>query len=259
MGAPVSPDSDSTKDETAKPSSQQGTSPAKEPAQPVVAPASEPAKEAPKDGAWKEDYDDMIEPSEEEKAQAAQEDLPKKKPKKKHWVGIMTVIVIIVVLLLWTLLSPKVLSPQGMTYVDSAKYARLGNYTGTRDIWTGDVEWGVSVGGPDLMVAGTPIEINVLITKISEGPSNFFFRGLGISITNCSLWDSNGTFIAKFSSLQDLGFGKMATINTTLPAGIHDLYVSARFTEYEVMRLGFIPLESVVVEQVSLFPLVVYP
>jgi|GEM_PF-1762752 len=259
MGAPVSSDSKGTKEEPAVKPSQQETPPSKEPAQPSSEPASDPATEPPKEGAWKEDYDDMVEPSEEEKAQAAEEDLPKKKPKKKHWVGIITVIVIIIVLLLWTLLSPKVLSPQGMTYVDSPKYASLGNFTGTRNIWTGDVIWGVSVSGTSNTTAGKPIELKVLITKVSERPGNFFFRGLGISVTNCTLWDSNGTYIAKMSSVEELGFGKMATINTTLPAGMHDLYVSMRFTEYEVMRLGFIPLEGVQVEKVSLLPVIVLP
>lgn len=203
-----------------------------------------------KEGAWKEDYEDVIEPSEEE-AQAA-ETATKEKPKKTHWVGIMTVIVIIVLLLLWTLLSPKVMSTQGTTYLDSPRYANLGNFTGTRNIWTGDVSWGVSVSGTNNTTAETSINIEVLITKVSERPSNFFFRGLGISVTNCTLWDLNGTYIAKFSTVQDLGFGKMATITTKFPAGEHDLYVSVKFTEYEVMRLGFIPLESVQVEKVYL-------
>jgi hypothetical protein len=244
MTAPVPPDSS---EKTQKPG------------RPASGPVSEAVEEPPKEGAWKEDYDDVIEPSEEEKAEAVPEPSPNAKPKKKHWVGIITLIVIIVVLLLWTLLSPKVMSPQGTTYVDSSTYASLGNFNGTRDIWTGNVTWGVSVSGANETTAGTPIEIKVLVTKISERPSNFFFRGIGISITNCSLWYLNGTYIAKFSSIQDLGFGKMAIINTTLPAGMHDLYVSVKFTEYEVMRLGFIPLENVLVEKVFLDKIEVAP
>jgi len=259
MGAPVFPDSLAPRDESATSSIQQVAPPPEEPAQPGGEPASEPAKESPKEGVWKEDYDDVIEPSEEERAQAVPETSPKERPKRKHWAGIITVIVIIVLLLLWTLLSPKVMPPQGTTYVDSPKYASLGNFTGARNIWTGDVNWGVSVSGPENVTAGTPVEVKVLVTKMSERPGNFFFRGIGISITNCTLWDLNGTYIAKLSSLQDLGFGKMALINATLPVGVHDLYVSVRFTEYEVMRLGFIPLESVLVEKVFLLPIDIEP
>jgi hypothetical protein len=259
MGKLVSPDDFAQDEEPATPSTQGGTPPAEGPTEPEGEPATEPFEESPKEGVWKEDYDDVIEPSEEEKAQAAPEAAAKEKPKKKHWVAIITVVVIIVLLLLWTFLSPKVMSPQGMTYVDSPKYASLGNFTGSRNIWIGDVTWGVSVSGNGSITAGTPVEIDVLITKISERPSNFFFRGIGISITNCSLWDLNGTYIAKLSSSQDLGFGKIATINATLPAGAHDLYVSVKFTEYEVMRLGFIPLENVLVEKVFLLPIVVEP
>jgi hypothetical protein len=259
MEKPVSTDGSVPIEESSKSSTKQGAPQPEKPAQPGGEPASEPVEGSPKEGAWKEDYDDVIEPSEEERVQAAPETSPKEKPKKKHWAGIITVIVIIVLLLLWTLLSPKVLPPQGTTYVDSPKYASLGNFTGARDIWTGDVNWGVSVDGPDNVTAGTQIQVKVLITKVSESPSNFFFRGIGISITNCTLWDLNGTYIAKFSSLQDLGFGKMAIINTTLPVGNHDLYVSVKFTEYEVMRLGFIPLESVQVEKVFLSSIHISP
>ena len=258
MTAPVSPDRSVPKEDPATSSAQPGATP-KETAQTGGEHAAEPVEGSPKEGVWKEDYDDVIEPSEEETAQAATETSPKEKPKKKHWVAIITVIVIIVLLLLWTLLSPRVMPPQGMTYVDSAKYANLGNFTGARNIWTGDVNWGVSVNGTGKVTAGTPIVIKVLVTKISERPANFFFRGIGISITNCTLWDLDGTYIAKLSSLQDLGFGKMAIMNTTLPVGVHDLYVSVKFTEYGVMRLGFIPLESVLVEKVFLLPIDVEP
>ena len=259
MGVPVFPDSSVSREGSDTSPIQPGAQPPEESVQPGGEPESKPVAEPPKEGVWKEDYDDVIEPSEEERLQAAPETSPKEKPKKKHWVGIITVIVIIVLLLLWTLLSPKVMSPQGATYVDSSKYASLGNYTGERNIWTGDVTWGVSVGGKNNTTAGTPIDFKVLVTKVSESPSNFFFRGIGISITNCTLWDLNGTYIAKFSSIQDLGFGEMAIINTTLPVGNHDLYVSVKFTEYEVMRLGFIPLESVQVEKVFLSSIHINP
>ncbi len=221
--------------------------------QPEPAPEAQPREE----GVWKEDYDDVIEPSEEEKAAA---ETPKVKPKKKrHLVGIITLIVVIVFLLLWTLLSPKVMPTQGTTYVDSHKYASLGNYTGTRDIWSGNVAWGFSVSlSNNTTSAGTPIEFQVLVTKISERPGNFFFRGLAITIENCSLWDGNGTFIAKMTSSKDLGFGKMAIMTASLPRGSYsDLYVSMKFTEYEVMRIGYVPLENVLVEKISLEQLVV--
>ncbi len=221
---------------------------------PAASPEPAPGAPAANEGVWKEDYEDVIEPSEEEKAASKP---PKEKPKKKHWVAITALVVIIVFLILWTALSPKVVPSEGMTYVDSDTYASLGNYTGSRDIWSGNVTWGFSVSNTT-PTAGQPFEIQVLVTKVAERPGNFFFTGLAIKITNCSLFLSDGTYIAKLSSTRDLGFGKMAIIGITLPTGVYsDFYVSMKFTEYEVMRIGYIPLENVQVQKISLETLIV--
>lgn len=251
---PLSPEEIDPSDGTGRSSAQPDAPPPEEPSPPVGTPPAEPSTEAPAEDIWKEDYEDVIEPSPEEEAQAAAGAQPKKR-KKSHWAGIVTVCVIIILLMLWTVMSPKVLHPQGMTYVNSTKYADLGNFTGNRSIWAGDVVWGVSVSGPNSTTSGKPVQLQVLVTKVSERPGNFFFRGTAISISNCTLWDVNGTYIAKFTSIQDPGFGKIAVINATLPVGEHSLYVSVTFTEYEVMRLGFIPLENVQVENVYLEPI----
>lgn len=106
-----------------------------------------------KEGVWKEDYDDFIEPdrAEEETSSAAETRKPKK---TRHWAGIITVIAIIVILVLWTLLSPKILPQEGMTYVLSPKYANLGNFTGSRNIWAGDMVGGSPSEAPTTLRAG---------------------------------------------------------------------------------------------------------
>lgn len=227
-----------------------------EPPEPAEEPSAPPVEEeVGKEGVWKEDYDELIEPDKSEEEEKA----PRPK-RKSHWVGLVTLLVIIVVLVLWTVLSPKVLPPHGTIYVDSPTYANLGNFTGVRSIWAGTTTWGVSVSGSNDTVVGAVAEFQVLITKVNESTGNFFFRGTAIVISNVSLYKEDGTYLAGIWFKSDSGYGKVATVRYSFPAvGTYDLYVTAKFTVYEVMRIGYIPLEIVNVEKVPLEEIEVLP
>lgn len=83
---------------------------------------------------------------------------------------------------------------------------------------------------------------------MSERPGNFFFRGAAVAITNVSVFESDGTFLAKMSSGTNLGFGKLATVKLAFASnGTYHLYVTAKFTVYMDMRIGFFPLETVTI------------
>ena len=194
----------------------------------------EPPVEEPED-AWKLDYDEHVEPEK-----------PKKPRKRRRYGGYVILITVILILVIWTIASPKVMREAGDAYTSSPSYANLGNYTGYRDIWAGNMTWGFSISGPNVTHVGTPISISVLITKVYEKPGNFFFRGTWISLENVSLYDIDGTFLASMSNYTTGGFGPTATIPFSLDVvGEHDLYVRAQFLVYMDMRIGFIPLESV--------------
>lgn len=192
---------------------------------------------------WKEDgYDEVMEPEK-----------PKQPKKNRHWGAIITVVIIIVILVAWTLLSPKMLPVEEMTYVDSTKFANLGNFTGFRSIWTGNATWGMSISGPVNATVGQSVEFKVLFTKVAEKTSNFFFRGNAITLNNVSVFNGSGEFLGKMTSHSNVGYGEEAVVKMTFSqAKIYDIYVTARFTVYEDMRIGFFPVETVTVPPVYL-------
>jgi hypothetical protein len=138
---------------------------------------------------------------------------------------------------------------QGDTYTRSSIHASWGNYTGYRDIWAGNMTWGVSVSGHATSAGNLSVEITVLVTKVSERPGNWFFRGTAISLKNVSVYIGpldNATFLASMTSATEHDYGVSATISATFGGpGVYELLIKARFMVYEVMRIGFIPLESV--------------
>lgn len=204
----------------------------------------------PSEDAWEEAYDELIEPDEK----------PKRRKKKfRHWGAVIVTVGVIIFLVAWTLVSPDVLNPVGDAYTDSPTYARWGSYNGTRDIWAGETTWGVSVSGRATSAGNRSIQVDVLITKVSENPGNWFFRGTGIELRNVSLFTEDGTYIASMSNQSDLGFGISASIPATFAsAGVYELYVTVRFLVNEVMRIGFLPLETVNIQAVYLnLPIVV--
>jgi len=187
-----------------------------------------------------EDYDELIGPEEEPK--------PRKR-KKRHWGAIVVTVVIIVFLLAWTFLSPEIMPQVGQVYTNSPTYARWGDFTGYRDIWAGNMTWALSISGRSLAVDNSSLEVHVLLTKVYEKPGNWFFRGTSATLKNVSIFEEDGTYVASMSNWTDVGFGLMATVPVTFPTnGTYDLFVYAKFTVYEVMRIGFIPLEVVEIE-----------
>ncbi len=89
---------------------------------------------------------------------------------------IIILAIVVIILLLWTVFSPDVMPVVGTEYLDPDGFANLGNVTGTRDLWSGNTEWGISVNGSTVVSANQGFDIMLLVTKVSEEPSNFFFR-----------------------------------------------------------------------------------
>jgi len=201
----------------------------------------------PEEDVWKEDYEDLIEPEKRPKPRGH---------KPTPWGAILTTLAIVVALVAWTILSPGVMPQQGDTYTKSPTHASWGNYTGYRDIWVGNTTWGVSVSGHATSAGSQSVEITVLVTKVRERPSNWFFRGTAISLRNVSVYmgsEDNATFLASMTNLTEHDYGVSATIPVSFGGpGAYELFIKARFMVYEVMRIGFIPLESVNVPPVYL-------
>lgn len=208
-----------------------------EPPPPPPAEKAEPEKpaEKPSEEEWKEDYDEMITPEK-----------PAKPKKKRHWGGIIVVVIVIIALVIWTVLSPNIMPEKGDTYTSSPTYANLGNYTGYRDIWAGNMTWGISISGPTTGNVGSELTLTVLVTKVYERPGNWFFRGTSIDLQNVSVFKTDGTFLASMSNKSDLGYGVSATVHLNFADnGSYQLQVYVKFMVYEMMRIGFMPLETV--------------
>ena len=220
--------------------------PAKAP-EPPPTDATEASAKMPEQDIWREDYEGLIEP---EKPSKPRHD------GKVPWGGITITLVLVVLLVAWTILSPSIMPQQGDTYTRSPIHASWGNYTGYRDIWAGNVTWGVSVSGHATSAGNLSVEITVLVTKVSERPGNWFFRGTAISLKNVSVYVGpldNATLLASMTSATDHDYGVSATIPATFGGpGVYEILIKARFMVYEVMRIGFIPLESVNVYPVYL-------
>ena len=194
----------------------------------------------PEGDVWKEDYEGLIEP-EKPPAPRGHRTMP--------WVSILITLAIVIVLVAWTVLSPGVMPQQGDTYTGSPTHASWGSYTGYRDIWAGNMTWGASVSGRATSAGNLSVEITVLVTKVYERPGNWFFRGMAISLKNVSAYIGtldNATFLASMNSTTEHDYGVSATIPVSFTGpGVYDVFVKVRFMVYEVMRIGFIPLESV--------------
>lgn len=201
--------------------------------------------------AWKEDYEDLIEPE------------PVKKRKRapfRHWGSVIVLVIVLILLIAWTVLSPPVLESVGDTYVSSEEvYASWGNYTGVRDIWSGNVTWGVSIRGTNMSDNSRSIELKVLVTKVSETTGNWFLRGTSVEMRNVSAYDENGTFLGAMIGHADLGYGAEATVPISLERnGTYFIFVKVSFLVYEMMRIGYLPLETVQIEKAWVdFPIVV--
>lgn len=201
--------------------------------------AHEPASEPEKD-VWAEDYDEHIDG----------EEPPPRKPKKRmKWGGIIVLVFVVVFIILWTVLSPEVVPQSGDTYLRSDSYASLSGYAGDVDTYAGNATWALSVGGENSTSAGVQLNLSVLVTKVFEKTSSFWFRGTGIELRNVSVYDEDGTFIAKMSNETDIGFGPLATVPVSFAeSGNYTLYAYVKFLVSADMRIGFLPVKAVEIE-----------
>lgn len=229
--------------ETPAPETDEGTpAAAPEVEEPVSTPEEEPSAE--------EEYEELIEP----------EKPPKPRKKRGHLGAIITVVVILIILVVWTILSPRILPSEGKTYVEeSSDYATLANFTGSHTSWAANTTWGISVSGPRAANASEPFSLSVLVTKVSEKPSNFWFRGTSISVTNMSVL-RNGTPLASLTNKTDLGFGLLGTLNLSIAdPGVYSLQVTVQFMVYVDMRIGFLPVEKINLAPLDLKTIIINP
>ncbi len=222
--------------------------------EPEPAPAADKAPAAPKEDVWAEDYEEHIDA----------EEPPISKPKKakpRRYGAAVVLVIVIVFLILWTVLSPRVLPQAGDLYMRSARYANLTGNSVDVDTYAGNATWAVSVslmGGSDHAVPGEHINVTVLLTKVSETPSNFWFIGFGVQLKNVSILDENGSFLAKMTNSSDFGFGPIVTISLTVPQNQPDysrwnLIAYLRFLMFTDMRIGYLPVLDVEINPVSFF------
>lgn len=201
----------------------------------------------PEQDIWREDYEGLIEPEKPSKPRHGG---------KVPLGGITITLVLVVLLVAWTILSPSIMPQQGDTYTRSPIHASWANYTGYRDIWAGNMTWGVSVSGHATSAGNLSVEITVLVTKVYERPGNWFFKGTAISLKNVSVYTGsldNATLLASMTSATEHDYGVSATVPVTFGGpGVYEILIKVRFMVYEVMRIGFIPLESVNVYPVYL-------
>ncbi len=204
------------------------------------APSPEPPQPPQQDDAWAENYEEHVD--------AEEPPTPKAKRKKRHYGGMILLVFIVALLIVWTVLSPGVLPQSDGTY-QSGAYATLGSFSGYVDTWAGNSTWALSVSGEENATVGSSSSLSVLVTKVSEKPSNAWFRGTWINLNNASLYSADGVFIASMSNKTDIGFGTLATVPFSLrQAGDHELYVFVKFTIYADMRIGFLPTKAVEME-----------
>ncbi len=226
-----------------------------EPPPPPPEPEPEPVDESVSEGdieeqVWDDDYDEHID-GEEPKVQ--------KPRKKKHYGAMIAMSVIIIFLVVWTVLAPDVMHEVGDAYVTSPHYANLGNYVGYRDIWAGNMTWGIAIRGENTTTVGSTLNISVLLTKIYEKPGNWFFQGAAVKLRNVSFFDENGTCVGVMSNWTDEGIGLVATVPVKFTqSGSYYLYAYVRFIVTMDMRIGYLPLETVQIPQAYLdVPIVV--
>jgi len=225
--------------------------PAKDEEVPAEEAVEEPVATPEDELSTEEQYEELIEPEKPRK-------IRKPRGRPKHLGAIITVVVILIILIVWTLVSPKILPSVGVTYVESPVYANLANFSAEHQSWAALTEWGISVSGPDNVSANETFTLQVLVTKISEEPRNFWFRGTAITLTSMTVIDENGTVLSSMSNKSDHQYGKLATISLSIKdPGSYVLKVTGQFLVYVDMRIGFLPVEKINLAPLELNPIVV--
>jgi hypothetical protein len=194
---------------------------------------------------------------EEYEEELAPEEPVRKKRRRRGYGKFVALAIILIILLAWTVLSPDVMPQVGTIYTDSEFYASLGSFVGSRDIWAGNMTWGVAIRGPDHAEVGEEIDIYVLVTKVYEDPGNPFFKGTWFTLENVSIFLDDGTeqgaYLASMANYSSLDYGMDARVPLVFDSpGVYDLLVYAKITVYMNMWIGFLPLESVNIRNVFL-------
>ena len=183
---------------------------------------------------------------------------PPRKPKKERtkprhigrWIVQAAVIVILVV---WTLVSPPVMSVVGNAYVDSSEHSNLGGEVADQDVRiiaslfsVGTTTWGVCIAGETNATVGIDAVFEVMVTKVSEEPGDFWFMGTEISLRNVSMYLEDDTLIGWMTEKDELSDMSLGYVHATFPENdTYDCYMVLRFSVYEVMRIGFLPADKV--------------
>ncbi len=213
-----------------------------EPPPPPPEPEPEPVDESVSEGdieeqVWDDDYDEHID---------GEEPVVQKPKRKRHYGAMIAIVVVVVFLLVWTVASPKVMPQSGDTYLNDPHDASLGSFSGDVDTWAGNTTWGLSIGGPTNASVGEVFSINVLVTKVYEHPSSWWFEGTGISFRNVSLALNDSSAVGTVAGRADLGYGRLTTFALSFSeSGDYELYVYVKFTVYADMKIGFIPTKVV--------------
>jgi hypothetical protein len=186
---------------------------------------------------------------------------PKKERKKPRHLGRWIFLaVVIVILVMWTLISPPVMSTVGNMYLAPDTHANLGSMTADQDVRivaslfsVGATTWGVSISGDGNVSVGEDAVFEVMVTKVSEEAGGFWFMGTEISLRNVSFYLEDDTLVGWMTEKDELGNMSLGYVHATFAeTGTHDCYVSLRFSVYEVMRIGFIPADKVVMTEIWL-------
>ncbi len=180
---------------------------------------------------------------------------PKKEREKPRRIGRwIALAVVVVVLVVWTLISPPVMSVVGDVYVDSSEHANLANETAVQDIRlvaslfsAGSTTWGVSIAGNATAVVDEDAVFRVMVTKVAEEAGGFWFMGTEISLRNVSFYLDDGTLIGWMTEKDELRDKSLGYVHASFPTvGDQDCYVVLRYSVYEVMRIGFLPADKVI-------------
>jgi hypothetical protein len=180
---------------------------------------------------------------------------PKKERKEPRHLGRWIILAaVVVILVVWTLISPPVMTAVGNMYLDPDTYADLGSLTADQDVRViasllsvGTTTWGISISGDANASVGEDAVFEVMVTKVSEDTGGFWFMGTEISLRNVSLYLEDDTLVGWMTEKDELGNMSLGYVHAVFPeTGTHDCYVKLRFSVYEVMRIGFLPADKVI-------------
>ena len=167
-----------------------------------------------------------------------------------RWIVLAVVIAILVV---WTLISPSIMPPVGMSYVNSETTANLGGEAFEQDIRigasllrVGSVTWGISFSGDPNATVGEETVFEAMVSKVSEERGGLWFMGTDISLRNVSFYQEDDTLVGWMTAKEKLSNRSVGVVRATFDEpGVFDCYVVVRFSVYEIMRIGFLPADKV--------------